>query len=99
MTFDRTGEPPSFRFADDLDLVAVREDVDLHLITDRRFRLAGQTDLFQDPGRWNTAAGLFEMSAKRLRNVLQTNRAIFYKAELNGVVAVTASRAFRLDDD
>src|SRR5829696_6595275 len=99
MTFDRSGEPSPFRFADDLDLVAVREDVDLYLVTDRRFRLTGQTDLFQDPGRWNTAAGLFEMSAKRLRHVLQTNRAVLDEAELDGIIAITSGGAFHLDDN
>jgi hypothetical protein len=39
------------------------------------------------------------MSTQRLRNVLQTDRIVFDKTELNCVVTVTACRALCLDDD
>ena len=60
---------------------------------------AVKTKLFQDPRRRNAAAGLFEVAAHRLGNVLQLDRLIVDQAELHGVVTVRAAGRFLLHDD
>ena len=44
VSFDRSGKTPSFRFSDDLDLVAVGKYVNFYLIADGGFRFALQAN-------------------------------------------------------
>jgi hypothetical protein len=99
VAFDGTGKAAPLRFAHNLDRIPVSKDINLYLVTDRGFRLRSQADLFQNPSRRNTAARLFEMSAKRLRHILGPNRFVFYKAKLDSVVTVLSGGAFCLDND
>ncbi len=99
MALDRAGKSATFRLSDHFHGVAVGKEVDLDLVTDRRFRLTGQADLLQHTRRGQSAARLFKVAAKRLGHIFQTDRLVFDEAQLNGVVTVPACSTFSLDDD
>ena len=89
VALDGSCESASLRFADHLDLVAVREDIDLNLIADIRFRLLCETDFLEDFRRRNTAAGLLEVTSERFRNVLGLDGFVLNESKLDRVVSIT----------
>src|SRR5215210_7410949 len=100
MTLDRSGETAPLRAPDDFDGIAVSELVNQHLIADAGcvFRVL-KSELFQDACRRNAPAGLLEMPAHGLVDVLQLDGSVFDEPQLHGVVAVAPGGRFFLNDD
>src|SRR5437868_8815107 len=100
VTLNRSGEPATFRLSDDFYDVAIRKLIDEDLVADIcTFVRRGQTKLFKDSSRWNSAASLFKVAAHRLVHVLQLHWPIFDQAQLNRVIAILAAGSFFLHDD
>ncbi len=94
MPLDRSGKTASFRFADDIDLVAVGKDIDLDLIADRRFRLVVQANFFQNARRRKPPPVFSKCPRSGFVTFFRLDRLVFDQAELNSVIAVTARCTF-----
>src|SRR6185369_11145809 len=100
VTLDRTRETTTFRTPNHVDHLAVRKLIDKNFVADVcAVARVEQTKLLQDPGGRNAAAGLLEVLAHRLRDVLQLQRSLVNEPELHGVVTVWTSSTFLLHDD
>src|SRR5256885_10720516 len=100
MTLDSAGEAATFRATDDVDHLTVGKLIDEHLVAHvRAVWGAEQTKLFENPRRRNAAAGLLEMTAHWLGDVLQSYWFLVHQTELHGIVTVRTCRSFLLHHD
>src|ERR1700749_3101731 len=93
VTLDGARKTATLRASNHVNHLAVRELIDEHFVADVRVVAAvEQAEFFQYARRRNAPAGLLEMTAHGLGDVLQLQRPLVPQPELPRIVTVRSGR-------